>query len=195
MEYQVVELLPGQGEHEVSLEAAQIPSDRPVQIPGRNAVKRSQVSIQHHLLAAEEQDGLFDALGRNRGSRFRHGSLTALRISDCELNDLTTDFTDFTDYAHNHPSFNDLPDIPQPHEPARGGCTVGVLWVFIGCTLGNLRAPKTRVRVAHGGPTSNENHRGNVAFPCWRFAVTPTEIIRATRFPFLTFHCQPFLKR
>lgn len=84
MEYQVVELLPGQRGHEVSREAVPIPSDRPVQIPGRNAVKRSQVPVQHHLLATDEQDDLLDAPGRNLTSRLSHSSLTPIRIANCE---------------------------------------------------------------------------------------------------------------
>jgi hypothetical protein len=53
-------------EHKVGREPDEIVPDGFVQVLGLDAVERSQITVQHHPLATNEQDGLFDLFRLNQ---------------------------------------------------------------------------------------------------------------------------------
>jgi len=62
-----MELLCAQLEHEVVGEAFRVAANREVQLFRLDLVELRQMSVQHHLLPANEQNASFDALGRDAG--------------------------------------------------------------------------------------------------------------------------------
>jgi hypothetical protein len=52
--------------HEIGGETGQVSPHRLVEIAGADAIHRGQVTIQHHALAANQKDGVFDLWWRNQ---------------------------------------------------------------------------------------------------------------------------------
>src|SRR5207244_12989676 len=64
---QRIELLRRQLENEVVREALPVPCDRSIQGLGLDAVERSKMSVEHHLVPPHEQDAVLQRLGSNGG--------------------------------------------------------------------------------------------------------------------------------
>jgi hypothetical protein len=52
--------------HEIGGETEQVAPYRLVEIAGADAINRGEIAIQHHALAANQKDGLFDLRWRNQ---------------------------------------------------------------------------------------------------------------------------------
>ena len=58
-------LFGSEAKHEIRGESIDVSSDLLIQDPGFDSIKLNQVTIQHHLVAANQIDPLLDGLHRN----------------------------------------------------------------------------------------------------------------------------------
>jgi hypothetical protein len=63
-------------EHEVGGKARPIAQHRLVEVAGGDAIHRGQIAVEHHALAANQQDGLLDLWWRNQFRFVAHDEKT-----------------------------------------------------------------------------------------------------------------------
>jgi len=93
MASQVFEFVFTELKHEIAWEARDIPLNRTNQLPGFYTIKCGQISVQYHLMSANQEDRLFNTFGGNQcyifihlnGSKYKTNCSPHLEVTICDL--------------------------------------------------------------------------------------------------------------